>query len=586
MSDEIAEAPAEVVETVPEQVAVAAAEEAVQLPPDELTADHNAELPAPDIQVRNASLREVDIRIMPWDTAIVHEFGTEWFERGAFAGTDPSRVLLMGLDHETLMGIDQRGQPLIKRRPIGVGKRLEERDDAAYMTFKVARTSGGDEFLALAADGVVRGASIEWDDVPGGSVPRQRNGRRGTAHQKVGLKGVAPTWRPAYERAEVVAMRSEHEGDAVMADDQAAVSATTEASEAPAPAAYDFSGFERAVGGLNSTITTLTERVEGMEERARSQFTVPGPIAAPKAPKLYEWASVAGRMLTGGSVSAQELHERALADVISPDNPGGIPEAFVNDLIGIVQPRRPFMASTRQIAPPEVGLSITVPVLDQRSIVGVQSEEKTDIASQAMKVTTDTFDAITIAGGADVSIQLIRRGSPSFFDLLMRDLAAAYAAACDLEAVAALLDAGVTAGAADLDPENLEVGEAWENSIATVGAAPDTVWLSSAAVGSFIDAKDNGTNRPLYFNLNANFAAGTGTGGNVSALRPVYTPALDASGTDVLIGPSDGFAWAEDGSFTLQVDVPSKAGRDVAIVGIVFLVPRYPLAFTSYALAS
>lgn len=549
-------------------------------------AEHTAELPEDlPVHVRSATLREVDIRIMPWEQEISHEFGTEWFERGAFEGTNPKDVLLMGLDHETLMGINQHGQPVLKKRPMGVGKTIENKPDAAYMTFKVAHTAAGDEFLALAEDGVVRGASVEWDDVPGGSVPSVRNGRRGTAHRKVRLKGVSPTWRPAYERAEITAMRSAHEGDAAMADEQAAGAATNEAPAAPAPV-FDLSKIESAVSAIGGSVSGLAEKMEGMEERFRSQFVVPGATPEVKKPKLYEWASIAGRMLTGGTVTPQELHERALADVISPDNPGGMPEAFVNDLIGIIQPRRPFMASTRQIAPPDTGLSITVPVLEQRSIVGVQSEEKTDIASQAMKVTTDTFDAITIAGGADVSIQLIRRGSPSFFDLLMRDLSAAYAAQCDLEAVAALLGAGTTAGAADLDPENLEVGEAWENAISTIGAAPDTVWLSSGAVASFIDAKDDGTNRPLYFNLNANFAAGTGTGGNVSALRPVYTPALDGSGTDVLIGPSDGFAWAEDGSFNLQVDVPSKAGRDVAIVGIVFLIPRYPAAFTSYALAS
>ena len=556
-------------------------------PVAEVEAEHTAELSELPVHVRSASAREVDIRIMPWDQAIEHEYGYEWFERGAFDGTDPRDVLLMGLDHETLMGIDRRGQPVIKKRPMGVAIRLWNAEDGQYGTFKVAHTASGDEFLALAGDGVVRGASAEWDDVPGGSVPSTKNGRRGTAHRKARLKGVSPTWRPAYERAGVVAMRSELEGDAVMAEDNAATAAQESTTEAtPAVQMPDFSGFQSAMSGVTTMVSGLAEKIEGMEERYRSNFTPPtqaGPVAKPK---LSDWASVAARMLVGQKVPDQDVHERALEDVVSPDNPGAVPDAFLNDLIGIVTPRRQFLASTRQIDPPETGLSITVPVLEQHTDTGVQSEEKTDITSQAFHVGTDTFDAITIAGGADVSVQLIRRGSRSFFDLLMRDLARSYAANADLEAVAALLAAGVTAGAAALDPENLEVGDAWANSIGAFGDAPDTVWLSSDAVASFIDAKDTGTNRPLYFNLNANFAAGTGAGGNVSALRPVYTPALDNSGTDVLIGPSDGFAWAEDGTFNLQVDVPSKAGRDVAIVGILFLIPRYPAAFTSYALAS
>jgi HK97 family phage major capsid protein len=534
-------------------------------------------LDEPSLEMRSASKRELDMLLVPWNTIIHHDRGPEMFERGAFSDVNPAQV--------RLTGPDSRGNH--EGPVVGKGMDLQERDDGAYMTFKVSKTVHGDELLTLVADGVVTGASMSFFEVPGGTSIQQRGGQRLRVQKRVGLDHVVSTWRPAYEKSAVVGMRSKIDEVAPVSEleTKAPETGATEgdANERIAAALEQFQERSKSNDSLNEK---LIERMEKLEERDRSNFVVPGTPEPTNKPKLHEWASAAARMLVGGRIDPRELQERALQDVVSPDNPGQIPEAFVNDILGIVTARRPFLASTTQISAPAVGLSMTVPVFDQHSTVGVQSEEKSDIDSTAMKVTTDSFDAITIAGGADVSIQLIRRGEPSFFDLLIRDLGAAYAASADIEAISALLGKGVTSGAADLDPENLMVGDAWANSISAIGEAPDHVWLSSAAVAEFIDAKDNGTNRPLYFNLNANFAAGTGTGGNVSALQPVYVPALDSSGVDVLIGPASGFVWAEDGTFQLQVDVPSKAGRDIAVVGILFLVPRYSTAFTSYSLSS
>jgi hypothetical protein len=180
---------------------------------------------------------------------------------------------------------------------------------------------------------------------------------------------------------------------------------------------------------------------------------------------------------------------------------------------------------------------------------------------------------------------LLKRSSPSFLGLYVELLAEAYALTTEAAAVAKIMAAGINSGGA-LDPEALALGVTWENAIGSAfKRGPDTIWMSSAAVSKFIDAKADGTNAPLYSQLSANFTAGGGVGGSIQGLRAVYVPAMDATANDVLVGPSRGFAWAEDGTFTLQVDVPAKAGRDVAMVGIVWLAPIYPAAFTAFSVA-
>jgi hypothetical protein len=83
-------------------------------------------------------------------------------------------------------------------------------------------------------------------------------------------------------------------------------------------------------------------------------------------------------------------------------------------------------------------------------------------------------------------------------------------------------------------------------------------------------------------------------------LRPVIVPELDVLKAsppaaltgpepdievpDIIIGPADGFAWAEDGTYTLQADNPGQAGRDVALVGMLFYAATHPGAFTGYTL--
>lgn len=552
-----------------------------------------ADLPQPIIQVRDAAKRELVMRVMPWGQTIETVHGPETFTRGAFDGTDPAAVTLWGMEHEVSLGIGQDGKPKMVRHPVGRGTEYFDAEDGGYLVARVAKTARGDEVLALAEDGIVSGVSVEFSEVPGGTETRQVRGRRARTHNRARLTGVSTTTKPGYDAA-VIAVRTERDIEVPEGTQ------TTAEAQGPDMAAL-FGGLGDRIDGAiaavqarsalpDEAVSKLLDRLEALEEQARSSFSFPRQDAKPYPDDFHrgDWMHLVLRSLSGEIIRSDEMEARVAAELVTADNLGVVPPAYSREMIGIIDPARPFLASTRQLPLPANGVSLIVPKITTRPTVGVQAAEKDELTSTASAITTETFNVKTVGGYGDISLQLLKRSDPSFLELYFDLLGEAYAVKADDLAVDALLAVtAVNEGGEIVPDEGAQFGSAWANAAAVSRLlVPDTLWLSSAAVGAFIDAKSDTTNAPLYANLAASFTAAGGTGGTISGLRPVHVPALDDESVDMIVGPSRGFGWAEDGTYQLQVDVPAQAGREVGLVGMLWFAPLYPAAFTTYTLGS
>jgi hypothetical protein len=532
--------------------------------------------------------RILGLRVIRYNEVVDHpHYGRMLFLPGAFIVPGGAAGVRLRMDHED--------------PPTGLGVAFRDEADAPYMDFRVSRTQRGDEQLTLARDGVSRGTSPGFYDVPGKPKQKLVDGRMTTVYGPASavLAEVSTTWTPTFPGDGVVYVLSKHEGEGPMAEDTAPV--ITPGIDYEALAAVNAAAIERVLianrdASAETKIETLLTKFDQMVELQRAQFQVPAVDARPK-PQFKDWFGVTLRMLAGERVPDSELKALALDDVVTGEQPGLVPAVFTPDYNDIIRTNRPFLSSCREVRPPATGGTMTLPIITTRAVAGTQAgnAEKGALTTTAPKVGTGAFAAKYVFAGADISIQMILRADRSFLDLLDQEFIEAYALDMEEKAIDALLagytDSGsvvhaVTAGGT-LDPESPTFGVAWENSISsTARRAPTHIWMNSAAVGAFIDAKAPITNAPLYSELAAAFTAGNGPGGRLSGLIPVYVPALDDEAVDVIVGPSSGFVWAEDPAVRLQADAPAVAGRDIVLAGTLFPAPRYADAFTTYTIAS
>jgi HK97 family phage prohead protease len=148
--------------------------------------------------------RTIELVVMPYETEALVPYGArmvkEIVSRGAFNGIERrSNRIRVNRDH-------------VAERTVGRAVALHpSREEGLVGVIRIARTELGDETLAL-ADEQCLDASAGFLPFPGGEVWEERARVR---IRKAWLGHIALTPDPAYESAQVLAVRKEQEADGV-----------------------------------------------------------------------------------------------------------------------------------------------------------------------------------------------------------------------------------------------------------------------------------------------------------------------------------------------------------------------------------
>lgn len=200
-----------------------------------------------------------------------------------------------------------------------------------------------------------------------------------------------------------------------------------------------------------------------------------------------------GREYAAPDVDAQQrlaAYVEQRANQTTTDLPGLLPENIVGSIHTDIDGSRPFVTSIgAKAGGMSPGAKFLRPVVTQHTTVGKQTAEKTELASQALKITNLEFDKETFGGYLNVSRQSIDWTSPSAWNAVISDLQQQYGIFTEdwaAEAFDALVTQEVELTADDVDGWVSAIYAAAAKAIQPTGAErasalrlPNHIWTST-----------------------------------------------------------------------------------------------------------
>jgi HK97 family phage prohead protease len=487
--------------------------------------------------------REISGKIVPMGTGEVGQtnMGGVVFEAGSIDVTDISKIKLLS-QHDM-------------KKPVGRMTAAEVRPDGIYATFKLSRSTGGNDALIQAQEGLVSGLSI------GAEVIASKPSRDGhIVVSSARLKEVSLVTEPAFKSAQVLEIAAEEVLPAEQVQQESEpekVEETTTPVEAPAVEAA-------AVEAARPTVAAS----HYVKERT-----------APISSTQYLEASIKSAL---GDDEARRT-VRAADDSTSTNTGLTLPSHLNTFITDTFTGRPAFEAATRGSLAGIDGMSFTVPRLyvnASSADVAPTVADTNEGAAPSETGMTSAYDTVSIekfSGLQRVSFELVDRSSPAFMELMMAELRKAYEKATDAALLAAYVSSGTTAATTAATAAGLQSFVSVEGAAAYKGTGGDfanklvastDAW---AAIAGFADT----TGRSLYSaqgatqNASGN-AVATSVVGGVLGTDLIVDHNISTSGvvdnSMFLVAPSSVYTW-ESPTTQLRVNVLTSGEIEINLYG-------------------
>jgi HK97 family phage prohead protease len=497
--------------------------------------------------------REISGKIVPLGTGEIGHtnLGAYTFAAGSIEIADPSKIKLLS-QHDL-------------KKPIGRMTASETRADGIYATFKLSRSSGGNDALIMAQEGLVTGLSI------GAEILSSQPSKDGhTVVSSARLKEVSLVTVPAFASSEILEIAAEEVipvEENPQTESETAVENTPETVAAPVEAA--------AVEAARPTVTAM-------------YYTNPRLNLNVTAGEYAKAQLNASR----GDADAREL-VAALQVATVAENTGMVPPTYLKDVIGIIDSSRPFIDSIERAALPASGMKIFTPKLGTQAQVALTAEGA-EFGSTDTTVTFQEDDVVKFAGAGKLDLELVDRSDPSFLDLYLRELAASYAQKTDAYASKIAAD-----GSADSSSTTIykAIAKSIADSYGIMRQTPNNLLVATSGGNDDVDYAGllgavDGSNRPLFAAAAPQNAAGLitqgSTNGTIAGLNLVVDPNYAGGTAGVKVGlvyPTMAMRFHESGTLQIRANVVANGQLEIGIYGYVAVVNRYPTAFRAVQVA-
>jgi len=489
----------------------------------------------------NEDRREISGKIVPMGTGEIGNtnMGGVVFEAGSIEIDDPSKIRLLS-QHDI-------------KKPVGRMITATVRPDGIYATFKLSRSTGGNDALIQAQEGLVSGLSV------GAEVIASKPSRDG--HMVVSsarLKEVSLVTEPAFKSAQVLEISAEETipAEPTQPESEPQVEESTTAVEAPAVEAA-------AIEAARPTVVANLQ----VKERI-----------APLTSSQYLDASIKAAM--GDDTARRTI---LAADDSTSTNTGITLPSHLNTFLTDTFSGRPaFDAVTRGSLAGIDGMSFTIPRLYTNASsanVAPTVAAVNEGAATSETGMTSVYDTVSIqkySGLNEVSFELIDRSSPAFMELLMAELRKAYEKATDTALISAFGTSGTAAATTAATAAGLQSFIATESAAAYKGTGGEYArkLVASTDVWAALMGYTDDNKRPLYAAANPqNNSGAVSVGSNVGNVLGTdlivdhnITTAGVIDDSMFLVAPGSVYTW-ESPATNLRVNLLGTGQIQIALYG-------------------